>query len=543
MKSKLLILIVLVAAILRLYKLESYPVSLSWDEIAIGYNAYSIATTGSDEYGTKRPLLFKSFNDYKLPGYIYLDSIFVKYFGLSELSVRLPSAILGTIAVLFLYFFTKELFNNFQIRFRGQRLDLPLITTGIMAVSPWHLQFSRAAFEANAALTLILGGMTLLLYGLKNKLAALVSLPILATSIYFYYSPRIFIPMMLLVFLLIFKKEINKNLKYYLYGFVLSTLILFPITIQFFSPQGFKRVREVSVFEERSLVVDYVDARAKNRNIVSSIFLNRRIPIVFETLHNYFSHFSPGFLFFGDDPNPRHRPAFHGNLYIFEIPLILLGIWILLKNKNQKAKYFLLAWLFLAPLPAAFAKESPHSLRSLLMLPSLVILSSLGVTAIFKRRYLAVALAVIAIFFFISYLYSYFIIYPLRDSLSWAYGYKQMFMEVSRVGDNYDRVIVTGHYWKPYIFYLFYNSIDPKIYQLVQNQQTIGKFRFGTTGWDMGGQDLNQEEADKLKGHKTLLVVTPAELETFDDKDNFKKISAINDYSGKTEIFLIGQWR
>src|SRR3990167_5608828 len=112
MKSILLILAVLLAATLRLYKLNSYPVSLSWDEVAIGYNAYSISQTGADEYAAKWPLLFKSFNDYKLPGYIYTDALFIKLFGLSEFMVRLPSAIFGIIAVVTIYFLAKKLFEK-----------------------------------------------------------------------------------------------------------------------------------------------------------------------------------------------------------------------------------------------------------------------------------------------------------------------------------------------------------------------------------------------------------------------------------------------
>src|SRR3989344_3038162 len=99
MKYKILIAIIIFAAFLRFYKLGSFPVSLYWDEAANGYNAYSIVKTKSDEYGTKLPLLFKSFNDYKLPGYIYTDAIVVKLLGLSEFSVRLPSALFGTLTV------------------------------------------------------------------------------------------------------------------------------------------------------------------------------------------------------------------------------------------------------------------------------------------------------------------------------------------------------------------------------------------------------------------------------------------------------------
>ena len=538
--------IVLLAATLRLYKLNSYPVSLSWDEVAIGYNAYSISKTGADEYGEKWPLLFKSFNDYKLPGYIYTDALFVKFFDLSEFTTRLPSAIFGILAVVAVYFLAKELFEKSIVS--GQLSivkseSIALLAMLMLAISPWHLQFSRGAFEANAALTLVIIGIALLLYGLKNKLAALVSLPILTTSIYYYYSPRIFVPMIVIVFLLIFKDEIQKSFKYYLYSLILSILILIPITIQVFSPQGLKRVQEVSIIGDQSLIVDYVDARAKSPNISSSIFLNRRVPVAFEFLHNYFSHYSPGFLFFGGDPNPRHRSAFHGNLYIFEIPLVILGLWLLARQKDSKTKYFILAWLFIAPLPAALTHETPHSLRALLMLPPVVLVSALGVTVLSKRSFWISVLIASSVFFFINYLYSYFVIYPQRDSLAWAYGYKQMFSQISKIGNNFDRIIVTGHYWKPYIFYLFYKNHDPKIYQMIQNQQAIGKIRFGTTDWDQGGKDLTQTEIEELKGNNTLLVIAPSELATFDDKNYFKQITSVSNYSGKNEIFLIGEWR
>ena len=107
MKQKiysLLFLIVLFAAFLRFYHISSVPVSPYWDETAIAYNAYSIATTGKDEYGKSFPLLFQSFDDYKTPGNIYLTAIAVSLFGLNEFSARFTSALAGTMTV-FLAFF------------------------------------------------------------------------------------------------------------------------------------------------------------------------------------------------------------------------------------------------------------------------------------------------------------------------------------------------------------------------------------------------------------------------------------------------------
>ena len=43
--------IVVLAAFLRFYKLETVPSGFYVDEAAIGYNSYSILETGADEYG------------------------------------------------------------------------------------------------------------------------------------------------------------------------------------------------------------------------------------------------------------------------------------------------------------------------------------------------------------------------------------------------------------------------------------------------------------------------------------------------------------
>jgi 4-amino-4-deoxy-L-arabinose transferase-like glycosyltransferase len=95
----LLFLVILLATAYRFYSLSSLPVSPYWDEVSIGYNAYSIGVNGKDEYGVTMPLLFKAYSDYKLPIYIYLSVIPIKILGLSEFSVRFASAFFGVLTV------------------------------------------------------------------------------------------------------------------------------------------------------------------------------------------------------------------------------------------------------------------------------------------------------------------------------------------------------------------------------------------------------------------------------------------------------------
>jgi len=89
----LLVLILFIAALLRLGNLGGNPPGLTPDEAALGYNAYSILKTGRDEYGQILPVVFKSFGDYKPELYVYLTVPSVAIFGLTEFAVRFPSAL------------------------------------------------------------------------------------------------------------------------------------------------------------------------------------------------------------------------------------------------------------------------------------------------------------------------------------------------------------------------------------------------------------------------------------------------------------------
>ncbi|NCO89143.1 hypothetical protein GW881_04480, partial [Candidatus Roizmanbacteria bacterium] len=79
---------VLISVFLNLFRFNQVPPCLNADEVAFGYNAYSIAQTGKDEFGKFLPLRFESFKDFKLPVFVYFSVPFVKLLGLNELSTR-----------------------------------------------------------------------------------------------------------------------------------------------------------------------------------------------------------------------------------------------------------------------------------------------------------------------------------------------------------------------------------------------------------------------------------------------------------------------
>jgi 4-amino-4-deoxy-L-arabinose transferase-like glycosyltransferase len=139
----LLVIVLLIAGILRLWNLGSTPPGLTPDEASLGYNAYSILKTGRDEFGTKLPIIFKSFGDFKPGLYIYLTIPSVAILGLNEFSTRLPSAMAGIISVFLIYLIIKKLEIGNLLKIKNYKLEI--IAASVAAINPYLIYFSRGA--------------------------------------------------------------------------------------------------------------------------------------------------------------------------------------------------------------------------------------------------------------------------------------------------------------------------------------------------------------------------------------------------------------
>ena len=113
MKVKRFLVVILgFAFFLRIWGIDRVPASLMFDELEIGYHAYSVLKTGRDYTGRFLPLQFKSQADMKSPLYIYASVPTVAVFGISPYGIRLPSVVFGTLAVLLMYLLVGELFGQ-----------------------------------------------------------------------------------------------------------------------------------------------------------------------------------------------------------------------------------------------------------------------------------------------------------------------------------------------------------------------------------------------------------------------------------------------
>jgi len=460
--DKKLMAVLLLAAALRLWSLASVPPHLTPDEAALGYNAYSILKTGRDEHGQFLPIIFKSFGDYKPGLFIYLTIPFVAIFGLSEFAVRFPSALAGIVAVWLIYLIVRKLFAS--------RRSLALMAAFLLAVSPWHIHFSRGAWEANLSLTLVLAGIYFFFRALKEQRYLILSAFLFGLTYITYQGAKLATTIPILILALIYWKQILKiDRKIVGISVIVGLFVCLPIFSSFL--QG--RTGRLEVFS----VFSYPrPAEEVERFLDSTYFLFHSEGLSFgrAILGRLFNHYSDRFLFFeGDWQNPRHSIPANGMFILADLALFLIGFVALVRSKKQRAAIFLLAWAALAPLPAALSRDQVHAVRALNMVIPLTLINGLGAVVLIgklrqKSLCLRSAVFLFVLFYLANYAYfldAYFIHLPKHNAKYWFYGYKQAVELITPLQADYQKIIFQQSYDQPYIYFLFYQRDDPAKYQ------------------------------------------------------------------------------
>lgn len=537
LRNKLFLITILIAFILRFYELGKNPPSLDWDETAHGYNAYSILKTGRDEYGYKLPLYFRSFDDYKPPLYTYLVVPSVAIFGLNDFAVRFPSAALGVLAVVFTYLMVYELFA---------KKEIALFASFFLAISPWHLQFSRVAFETNSATFWSVFGTWAFLKGVKlenRKITFWLSLSALAfgANLFMYHNARVFIPIYSLVLIFLYRNFLLKNKKYLLLPAIITFLFVLALIPIITSISGQLRYKGTTIFSDVSPLYRASDLIAQDvdRGIgaVGKIIHNRRFAYLPILIDNYLSHFRPTYLFLTADMERHHAPQI-GLFYIWDVPFILAGIYFLIKNKfPRNTKIIIFWWFVIAPLASSVTWGVPHSLRSEIYLPTYQVFISLGIFTLFtysKKKKLFACLAALTLFAnFAFYLHQYYVHMPQEFSKSWLYGRKEAALYTQENKDKYQRVIVSTSLQQPHEFWLYYTKYDPVKY-LEQGGTVSGGFLEDRNKFDKYLFKPIDYEKQKHEAN-TLFVGIPLEF-----PQGAKILKRINYLDGEPAIFIVG---
>ena len=477
----LLIFVLLIAIVVRVWGIDKYPIGFTQDEAALGYDAYSLLTTGKDQWGNNWPLILRSFGDYKLPLYSYLAIPTIFIFGLNEFAVRLPTAMIGVFAVVATYLMISEITKNKK---------LAVISSLFLAISPWHISLSRGAFESNLTSFLFPLGVWGFFLGLRKPKWMFISPLAFGLNLFSYHSARYFTLFFIALTAVYSYGKIKKMYKTENYGDLFKkywfsgVVALFFIIILAFSVLAGSQSRafDIAIFNP----TDKWEAVSGRRyeavlqgfpDTIARLFSNKISYSLNLFAENYLNYLSPTF-FFAEGVSEWSYGMIPGRgvLYFFEAPLLIVSLYAVFKYKKYKWLYLFLFWLILAPIPAALTKGPGFSgTRAATMMPALQVISSFGLWffidrfKMFKKHLLKFTLyatmVITVMVSFAFFLQEYFYHAPERAAKAMQYGTKEVVEKIILNEEYFDRVIISRSLSVPHIWIAFYKQIDPDIVQ------------------------------------------------------------------------------
>lgn len=473
----LLVIITLIGLFLRFYKLGETPAGLTWDEAGIGYNAYSLIKTGRDEHGIFAPWTFKSFGDYKPGVYIWLTTIPVAIFGLSEFSTRFISALIGTLTIPLFFWWVFLLF---------EKRKLALICAFVLALSPWHIFYSRGAWEVNLMTFWLLAMMTCLSLIFKssknNKYLLAISLLFGFLALSSYQAGKLLVPLILgLYFVLNVKKSINLVKRTNLLTIVVLSLYVLTLGMNIFASDG-NRLTRLSIFGYRPEVL--VENQGIDKDDQLSNIIHNRWDFTARLVGaRFLKHISTDFLFYeGDKYTDRGHISRMGMMNMFSFFLMYAGAAILY-TKYREQRILILGLLVLSIIPGSLTLAEFSSTRNLFMVIPLSLLVSVSFYEIvLYKRWIAITVTMVWLFGFLYFADLYFIHSKVTFFKEYNEGYKVIFEKMREL--NPKKAVITDIYGQPYIYYLFYFKYDPAKYQSLNAFESggidVGKvFRVG----------------------------------------------------------------
>lgn len=363
--------IVVIAMFFRFYQLDSIPPGLWPDEAANGVDALKAL----DENDFK---IFYPANNGREGLFINLQAISIKLLGATPFALRVVSAIFGTLTVIGLYFLAKQLFNR----------RIAAIAGFFMAISFWHVNFSRIGFRAIMLPFILVWDFYFLWRGLrKGKLREFFIAGLIGgAGFYTYFSFRI-APLIVLILFWNYWSYLKKDFSHAKYeqakirllkGFALMMLTVIitalPLLFYFYTHPGdfLKREgRPISVFAQEQPLKEL------GISVVRTL----------------------GMFNFSGDYNQRHNIPGWPEL---SLPIgILFAVGFLrelvhwLSKKHLPANSprpwfwqagghfstihtFLFSWFFIMLLPGFLSTEAPHALRTIGVVPVVMIFAAQG---------------------------------------------------------------------------------------------------------------------------------------------------------------------
>ncbi len=437
------VLLLLLGILVRVWDFGDIPPGLNQDEAATGYDAWSVLNYGVDRNGFPFPVMFVSWGSgmYALNGYLAWP--FMLLFGLSETSIRMPHLVLGIASLVLFFSLTRRI------------TDRPTAITALLllVINPWHIMISRWGLDSNILPGMFLIAVFLLVLSLKNKKYLPWSAFVLGLCLYLYGTAYVVVPIFTLIAAVALKLLWKTRWSALGLSAVVACVTGLPIALYVL----------INQFKWDSIVLPFMSiprlTGTPRFQTVSSVFSGDWGSI----LHNLGEFWR--LLVYQNDGLIWNGLPGYGQLYLIGLPFVMIGIlaacvrvW---NARGKDPTIFLLAWLIAGVVLAALQSVNVNRINVLYI--ALIFFCAVGVqTASAGNRFIRTGILSIFVVLFSFFTHAYFTDYRAEASDDFFTGLGPAITEaVNATGGH---ICVTDRVNMPYIFALFYEQTDPRLF-------------------------------------------------------------------------------
>ncbi len=373
-----MLVVLVVAAVLRTVRLDTFPPGLYADVAVNGLDALGVPAHGLQ-------VIYPRGAGNGIEGMIvWLDALSVALLGARPIALYLTTVVIGLVTLPVHYLLGTSLF--------GRRVGL--IGTALLAVSFWGVHYSRLGYRTLLVPLFLDLAFLLLLWAARRDSAWLWALAgaVLGLGAYTYTSYRLVVLVIagLVVVRILARRDIPGNRRSWALGIVAAAVVAAPLAITtMLHPDVLSRDIGVSVLKGGSLAG--LPGRLADHTLRTIAAFN----------------------LWGDPERQYNVP----HLPLFD-PIVglafLAGIAVAIKRWRESRYSLLLLWLGVFTLVVLLSDRTPHTLRASGLVPAAYLLAAVGLDAVLVKRWprraslaaaavWVVSLAWTAVFYFAVY--------------------------------------------------------------------------------------------------------------------------------------------
>jgi len=465
--------ILALAAALRLYRLGEVPMGVTNDELGYIWNAYALAHTGRNVMNEFLPVFTYFGQGFPfMPVPTYLQSLLFLVFELSAFSGRLLNVLLGIGSVYLIGLITEKITN---------KRNLAYLVSLALAISPWHIFFSRTSYDTVVAsffyLFYVLSGIV----WIQQKRFSLWPFLWLFLALFSY---RGMVPVSIGCSILLgwYGVFMIKRNFLVMRGLIVGSAIIiavFFVVAQMQSSRGF--MNEGTWISQVGQNIEYEMRDSQGPHTIKRIFLNKPMAFFTRIAEQYIGGYDFGMLFFHGEASQTYSMWMRGKWYAVDIFFSLLGLLYVFHTPSLfRFGIFSVGLLLTAGLPGLVGGAPYGSRDFFLTVPGAMLVGSGWYAFIRSKRWriLLVSILVILYVYCLSrFLFDYFFRYADQRREVWFESMKPVSQIIKKQVSENMPIVWGNALFFDFLQFAFYEQLDPRDVQNVWNMRTE------TPGW------------------------------------------------------------